>query len=518
MLLGVDFGTSSIKLALFDRQGILVASSAGAPDISLPEPGRYEENPEDTWRLFIECLQDISRHGDALSTVEAVGIAGTTQINFWRADNRAVRPAIIYGDERIPSQEKMERILQKVPAAEIGAVFGVERPDRAQLEMILRTLPISKWIWLWEEEPQAWQETKWISTTSHGFLASRLSDTAVGDLHDRELNQQIGQLFGLKIPANRPPNVTGSVVGHITASVSKVTGLPEQTPVVLGGIDSQVSLVGGGITRAGQMLNQSGTTDVIALALESQPKSETGYQFPYFFDDLWILSLAPLRGGVFDWGMNILLAEFDVRDSRRFHSIAAESPPGARGLICLPYFQGEKGTVHDPQARGLFLGLNPQHSRADLARAILEGIAFSLRDVIERFESEGFPVKEIRVAGGGAQHSLFNQIKSDVLQRPIAAMEVGQTGCLGAAAGAAAAIGYYPDLKSAAEAMSRVGEKTFPDANQAELYDELYRSYQMLYQANKQVFSSLAEWRQKYFSSHVDPEPRRESKGGQYRV
>lgn len=498
MLLGIDFGTSSIKLALFDPEGFLLESASAMLDTTAPGSGQIELDPEQGWGLLIDLVQELSSSGQSLEGIAAVGLTGTTQLNFWDSDMRPLRPAILYGDERLPSHETRERIEGGITAQELGKTFGLEHPSPNERAMILRTLPASKWLWIWENQPALFQQVKKVTTTSHGFLASRFVGKPIGDLYDAPLNKQIAGLFGLELPAASAPPAMGARVGELSQPASRDSGLPEGIPVIFGGVDSQMSLIGSGITEPGQVLNQSGTTDVIALAVKGKPATPNGYRFPYFLDPLWILSLAPIRGGALQWAQNLLQPGASKIEPEAFYQLASGSSAGAEGLIALPYFQGEKGVVHDPAARGLLLGLSAAHTREDLARSVLEGMALSFREIVAGFQAAGYPVSEIRVAGGGAQSLLFNQIKADVLQRQILVPEVAQTGCLGAAAAAAVNLGIYSDLKTAAEVMTRTGIIHEPIPGRADLYAELFHIYQQVYPANRELFLDLATWRNRF--------------------
>jgi xylulokinase len=249
----------------------------------------------------------------------------------------------------------------------------------------------------------------------------------------------------------------------------------------MGATDSLISFLGAGINRAAIALNASGTTDVIAVSLSEPPRSEVGYPVEHILEDLWLLSLSPVRGPTLAWFKQTLLPSGSTyADMDR---LASQAPPGADGLVCLPYFSGEKGLVHNPLARGALVGLDLHHGPSDIARAGLEGIALSLRQIFGAYQDQGVSWDEIRLCGGGAGSEFWNQIKADVLGRELSVMEVLETGCLGAAMVASVAVGLQPDLESASSELSRVSKIVEPNLGLQELYEDAYQAFRRLYPA-----------------------------------
>jgi xylulokinase len=176
-------------------------------------------------------------------------------------------------------------------------------------------------------------------------------------------------------------------------------------------------------------------------------------------------------------------------------ALAAQAPPGADGLLFLPYLAGEKGVIHDPQARGMLVGLDTRHTPAHIARALLEGVAFGVREILDAYQASGAPLTAVRLSGGGARSRLWNQIKADVLGQPVDVLETAEAGCLGSAMLAAAAIGQQPGWQTASSRMARIAERIEPDPAQGERYTALYALYQQLYPANRALLNGLARWR-----------------------
>jgi xylulokinase len=190
---------------------------------------------------------------------------------------------------------------------------------------------------------------------------------------------------------------------------------------------------------------------------------------------MWLISLSPLRGPALRWFRDSFLpagaAYADI------DNMAAHAPPGAGGLLWLPYLSGEKGVIHDPDARGSLVGLDAQHQPRHIARALLEGIAFGIREILEAYEKGGVPIEEVRLSGGGARSRLWNQIKADVLGQTVGVLQALETGCLAAAVLAAVATGQYHDRREASLAMARVSEVVQPNPTCVEIYQQAYCLY-----------------------------------------
>jgi xylulokinase len=489
LLLGIDYGTTGYKVALFDARGEELAAAAGEVPAVRPARGWVEADAEAVWQSLARAVRSVlAQVGAEAGRIVAVGVTGTSSLVLFGPERRPLRPAILYGDERIPTPEQVVHLVDQVGEARLAEWLGFDRLDASRLAMILRLLPSAKLAWLQAHEPEVFRQIRYVTTTTWDYMNYRLTavvgQEARSALWDGDIRRALGQdqsWFGAVY-------ASGEIVGTVTEAAAAETGLTPGTPVVMAAQDSLCNFLGGGLTAPGMTLDQAGTTEIIAVVMAERPEGG-GYPVPHLLPGLWLLSLSPVRGIALRWFRDRMLPVGATYET--MHALAATAPPGAEGLLFLPTLAGEKGVVHDPDARGIFFGLSPQHGLAHLARAMLEGIAFSLRQVLETYQAHGAEIREVRIAGGGARSRLWNQIKADVLGREVGVLKVLETGCLGAAMLAGVGVGLFPDLRAAAATMNRVAEIFSPDPARHARYSALYQVYKELYPAVQPLFPRL---------------------------
>jgi xylulokinase len=493
-LLGLDYGTTSFKVQLFDPAGRALAGGAGELPVRRPAPGWLEQDVSQGWQAVCgEIRQAIEAAGVAPADIVAISATGTYNLSVFDEAGSILRPAMLYGDTRVPSAEQIELILHEIGPRRVAAAFGLAELDEGMLHTILRILRSSKLLWLRAFQPEVYSQIRACSASSMDFINARLTGRMVQLAGAIPLDDDIAALFDIPAAWFGESCHTGQLIGHVVARAAAETGLAEGTPVVMAGVDSHCSFLGAGLAEAGLALNLAGTTDVVAVTAGEQPHPRAGYPLPHLVPGLWLVSLSPLRGPTMRWLRDTILepgAAFADIDR-----LAEQAPPGAEGLMCLPYWSGEKGVVHDPQARGILLGLDERHQRGHIARAVLEGIAYGVREILESYQADGLAVAQVRLSGGGARSRLWNQIKADVLGRPAGVLQVLETGCLGAAMLAAITLELYPSRAEASRAMSQIAETLEPDPGRAETYQYAYERYRQLYPANRRLFAELAPLR-----------------------
>lgn len=489
LLLGLDYGTTSFKVGLFDPAGAALAQSGGEVPVLAPAPGWVEQDMATGWRAVCGAIRRVLQASQsAARDIRAICATGTYNLTLSDSAGRLLRPAILYGDARVPPAEDLEVILRQLGESRVASAFGFAALDPARLTVILRVLRASKLLWLRANEPETFARIQSCLGASSDYISARLTGTVARQAGGLALDDEIAELFDLPADWFGRVHPVGDIVGAVTASASEETGLAEGTPVVMAAGDSICGVLGGGLTMAGMALNLGGTTDVVALATDHRPTA--GYPVPHLIPGLWLASLSPVRGPAMRWARETLLpAQGSFAD---LDALAAQAPPGSAGLLCLPAFSGEKGVVHDPEARGALVGLHLGHDRSHIARAVLEGIAFGLREILESYTAAGLALTSVRLGGGGARSPLWAQIKADVLGQPVGVLQVPEAGCLGAAMLAAAAVGVHSDWRSAADAMARVARTYRPDPKANAVYQEAFQAYRELYPASREAFRLLA--------------------------
>ena len=425
LLLGIDIGTYESKGVLTTAEGQVVASAATPHSLSLPRPGWAEHDAEDVWwrDCVTLCRQLLVQSGADPHAIAAVGVSAIAPCVLpIDAAGRPLRPAILYGIDTRASAEvaELERTLGRDA---IFAVSALHLSSQAAGPKIL---------WLRRHEPEVWARTATILSGS-GYLVFKLTGERVLDRYTATayaplFNMHTGEwspiMAAAITPLERLPRLAWSVevVGRVTATAAAETGLAAGTPVVAGTADAASEALSAGLARPGDLMIMYGSsiffiekterlvaTDRLWAAVFLEPEtyavaggmSTGGSLTRWFRDQLAPIVVAAAAAG----GPNAYAALADL---------AASSPPGARGLVVLPYFAGERTPIHDADARGVIAGLTLSHTRADLYRALLEGVGYGIRHNVETMRALGVAPQRILAVGGGTRNRLWLQIVSDI--------------------------------------------------------------------------------------------------------
>jgi xylulokinase len=454
-ILGVDVGTSSLKAGLFTLIGEQVGFGHVAYGLSSPEPDAMEQDPDAWWRAFVEISRQLLRQHPEV-TVTAVCIGGMAPtLCAVDADLRPTHPAIIWLDQR--SAGEAERMY-----ARLGRPVPVWGSWPAQAA------------WLTHQRPSAASKTRWLMGCPD-YLAAQLTGRATSFLAWPTDEIEAGDIDAKLLPPQIAP---GEVVGSIRQSACEVTGLPPGTRIVAGYVDGIMGVLGSGVSKPGDACLNGGTSGTFSII------ADAGAGYPVM--GMVVLGAATNTSGkALDWfAQHVAPAGSEYTE---LLAAAAEVPAGSCGLLFLPHLAGERAPVRDPRSRGAWAGLSLEHDRRHLLRSILEGVAFSFRSVHELLAVDGVAAREVRVVGGQARSALWNQIKADVLGRPVLVPEVIEGPVVGAAILGAIGLGAYRGREEAVAAMVRIAERFEPDATAVRVYDELFTSYQQLYPALHQI-------------------------------
>jgi len=502
LLLGIDVGTSGVKAGLFAPEGKLLGLGRSAHKVDSPHPGWVQCDPELWWQGVLKSLGDACRQaGVAPSEVGAIGLGVLFPcIVPLDADGRALHPAILYCDQRSLAQVRA-----------IERTIGRDEYQRIIGNMLVPgTCAATSIAWLRDEQPETYRAAS-VFGFANTFLTARLTRRLCADPTMVGLSGLVDAgdpwrwceplVERLGLDATRLPVVAGSaeVVGGVTASAARLTGLRTGVPVVCGAGDVPVCAVGGGALSPDTIVYIAGSTDCTALPMPRPTADRRWANTAYVPRGTWLGIGAMSSSGVaVEWFAREFLPDAGRGALDRMTGLAASSPPGSNGVLFLPYLQGERTPVWDPLARGMFLGLTTSTSRADLARAVFEGTAFALRQMVECVKDIiGRPVREIRAVGGGTKNALWNQIKADVLQQPLDVLEFQETGTLGAALLAGMGAGAYASFEEAMGLARSVGgvRTVEPNADTAALYGELFDAYCQAYPLTRPLAHALARLR-----------------------
>lgn len=504
IVVGVDVGTSGAKAVAVDETGRIVASDVVEYPLYNPKPNWAEQDPADWKRGTFEALSRIT-HAPGVDRAAIKGVGLTGQMHgsvFLDADNRVLRYALLWCDQRTAKQ-----------CDEITARIGPEK----LIEMVGNPMQPSytapKILWLRENEPEVYEKVRkvllpkdYIRYELTGEFATDMADasgTLLFDVANRQWHKEL--MSALDIPADfmaaayEGPETTGT----ITAEAAEATGLPEGIPVVAGGGDQAAGGVGCGVVRPGVISATIGTSGVVfGFASPFEKDSQGRVQaFCHSVPQAWhLMGVVLSAGGSLRWFRDALCPaekavslETGIAPYTYIAAEAERAPIGSEGLVFLPYLTGERTPHKDPYARGAFIGLTLRHSRAHMARAVFEGVAFAMRDSIEIFRELGVPIEEVRASGGGARSAFWRQMQADVNNAPLVRTNVDEGPAYGAALLASVPAGIYGSVEEACDATIHVVDTCEPDTARSAAYGAWYDEYRDSYRALAAGFRRVAE-------------------------
>ncbi len=469
-VIGIDLGTSEVKAALVALDGTLLGLERAPLATDVGPDGRAEQDPRDWYAAVTAAVRAVwagrsdgpaagGAGGPAAGgAVEALAVCCVGQgptLTAVDADGAPVRPALTWQDRR----------------AGAGG-YGL-LPRMAGLA---------------REDPAAMARARWLPA-SWDAVGLWLSGGAVTTVQGHETPASAGELSAAGVDAAKVPAplAFGSRLGRLRPEVARAMGLPGPLPVVAGVNDGTASMLGAGLRAPGDAVDTGGTSGGIGIYADRAVHVPNAFVAPAPLPGRWVVggAMAAL-GATVDWVRAVVLADRWTPDE--LFAAAATIPPGADGLVLLPYLAGERAPVFDEDARGVLYGLTLAHGPAHVARAALEAAAFSLRDVAEPLASAGAPVRELRLAGRPSAGDVWARIKADVLGVPAAVPAVGELAVMGAAILGAVGVGAFGSLEEGVAAMTSVARRVEPDPSAHARYDEAFALYRSLYPALVPLF------------------------------
>ncbi len=503
IVIGLDVGTSGTKGIAIDAQGSVLASALAEYPLLSPKPNWAEQHPSDWKAAAIEVLSRLAQSlGARARDVKGIGLTGQMHGSvFLDASNAVLRPAILWCDQRTAKQ--CDDITSKVGATQL-------------IEMVcnpaLTGFTAPKILWLRENEPDVYEKVRkvllpkdYIRYELTGEFATDVADasgTLLFDVKNRQWHRGLMSTLGID-PEFMPRAYEGpEVTGGLTAWAAEATGLPPGIPVVAGGGDQAAGGVGCGIVRRGVISSTVGTSGVVFAFAENVSLDPQGrvHTFCHSVPGKWhVMGVMLSAGGSLRWFRDALCqnekavaAETGADPYEYITAAASRIPIGAEGLTFLPYLTGERTPHKDPFAKGAFVGLSLRHTRAHMARAVLEGVAFGMRDSLEIIREMGVAIEQVRASGGGARSPLWRQIQADANKAPLVLINVDEGPAYGAALLATVATGMHTSVESACDATIRVVDSCAPDAARSQQYDVWFAEYQAAYRALAPGFKRVA--------------------------
>jgi xylulokinase len=507
-VLAHDLGTTGNKATLYDRDGRLVASAFHAYPTHFDQVGWAEQSPDEWWNAIIvttrALLQSVagSRESDVARGVACIVFSG--QMMGCVPLDKAARPlrrAIIWADQRAVEQQAW--IGERIAPNDVYRITG---------HRLSASYSLPKMLWLRDHQPDIYRATyKFVHAKDAmvarltGAFVTEPSDASSMNLYDLEAGTWSTRVIdAVGLDAAQLPTVIRSidVAGELTTAAAAEVGLIAGTPVVIGGGDGACAAVGAGVVSEGAAYNYVGSSSWIALTTPRpiyDPDEKTftfGHIVPNMFMPTGTMQAA---GASYQWARD-QLAPLEVQAAlalgispyELMNLGAEQSPIGANGLFYLPYLLGERSPRWNPRARGAFIGLTIRHTRRDLIRAVLEGITFNLRAILECFTKQGARIDAMRLIGGGARGHFWNRIMADIYGVPIQRMSIlEEATSMGAAVAGGVGVGLYADFGIVAQ-MNQIAETIQPDGAARAAYDRLYPIFDAAYTALLPIYDQIA--------------------------
>jgi xylulokinase len=494
-ILGIDVGTGGTRALIVDGDGKVLASGVEEHrPFASPESGWAEQDPRDWWRACgIAVRRALKASGASTDEIACVGFSGQMHgAVLLDAHGEVVRPALIWCDQRT---EKQARALEKL--------FGRDELIRLTCNPPLTNFTLTKLLWVREMEPENWSRVRHVMlpkdyvrfqmTGEYVTDVSDASGTLLFDVARRKWSAEVLRRTGIDermLPAMRESQ---EICGKISAEGAEATGLKMGTPVVAGAGDQAAGAVGMGVVRAGVVSATIGTSGVVFAATDRPALDPLGrlHTFCHAIPGRWhVMGVTQAAGLSLRWFRDRFGAGVDDgRDPyERLISEASESPACAEGVFWVPYLMGERTPHCDPNVRAALLGLSASHTRAHIIRAILEGVAFSLRDSLTIFREINVPAKEIRLGGGGARSVLWRQIQAEVYGQEVQVLGAEDGAAYGAAILAGVGAGVWKSVDDACDRVVRLTQRIKPDANRAAIMEKGYQVYRRIYPALREIY------------------------------
>ncbi|HTW44872.1 MAG TPA: xylulokinase [Acidobacteriaceae bacterium] len=486
MLVGIDVGTGGTRAVLVDSGKVVSAAAVEHAPFRSPHPGWAEQDPEDWWRAAQEAIREVLVAAGS-PRIEAVGLTGQMHgAVMLDATGEVLRPSLIWCDQR--TDEECDWL---------HAEIGRERLIELTANPALPNFTLTKLLWVRKHEPEIFGRiahvlcpkdyVRYKLTGTYAMDVQEASGTLLLDVAHRCWSSEVAGIAG--IPESWLPQLFESqeICAKISAGGAGATGLAAGTPVAAGAGDQGAGAVGMGILAPGSVSATIGTSGVVFAATAEPTRDRLGrlHTFCHAVPGRWhVMGVTQAAGLSLRWLRDTIApgVEYGVLTAE-----AAEVPAGSDGLLWTPYLLGERTPHLDSTARAAFVGLTASHTRSHLVRAVLEGVAYSLKDTFTLFAELGIPVKGVRLGGGGARGPLWREIQAAVYGYTTDVLVAEEGGAFGAALLAGVGAGVWPDLEAACGEAIEVAQQIEPDAKTVERYAEGYKAYRKVYPALKGI-------------------------------
>lgn len=495
VVLGVDLGTSAVKVSVVDRKGTIIAQEGYDYPLSRLKPGYSEQNPEDWVTATTVAIARLILN-DHIKPEDIEGISYSGQMHglvLLDENNQVLRPAILWNDTRTTAQRK-----------EILDVMGQEFIDITR-NVPLEGFTLPKLLWVKENEPKIYAKVKtfllpkdYLRYRMTGNLAMEYSDaagTVMLDEANKTWSKEVAEKFDL--PSSIFPDLIESIelAGNISDSYSAFSGLTTDTKVFGGAADNAAGAIGAGILYPNMVMSSIGTSGVV---LKYEDSADVNYNGKLHFfnhaipNKYYTMGVTLAAGYSLSWFKKTFAEDADFST---FVSDADKSTVGANGLLFTPYIVGERTPHPDSDIRGSFIGIDGTHTKNDFTRAVLEGIVFSFEDIMTIFDAQGNDFDTVVSIGGGAKSPVWLQIQADIFNKKVVSLVNEQGPGMGAAMIAATGAGWFDSLQDTAKEFVSYGKEYLPNPENVKKYQKLYQLYTKVYQQTAEISHGLMNYR-----------------------
>lgn len=497
--LGIDVGTGGTRALVTDSKGNVIASaSAEHQNFASPRPGWAEQDPRDWWQACGSAVRKaLQTSGIRAEDIACVGFSGQMHgAVLLDSSDEVVRNAIIWCDQRSEAQSR-----------ELEQMFGRDTLIRLTCNPPLTNFTLTKLLWVRETEPQNWARVAHVMlpkdyvrfrlTGERAIDMADASGTLLLDVTNRRWSSEVLGKTGISEDLLPTLFESPQVCGKISAAGADATGLRAGTTVVAGAGDQAAGAVGMGIARAGAVSATIGTSGVVFASTDRPALDPQGrlHTFCHAIPGRWhVMGVTQAAGLSLRWYRDQFGAAssgVQKKDGRDPYDVFAEEassvPAGSEGAFWVPYLMGERTPHLDPNARAALVGLTASHTRAHVIRAIMEGVAFSLKDSFTIFEEMKIPVTSIRLGGGGARSPLWRQIQADVYDHEVEIVAAEEGAAYGAAILAGVGAGGWPSVEEACDSVVKVAKRIAPNQKDSSTMQAAYKTYRKIYPALRQI-------------------------------
>lgn len=487
MFIGIDLGTSGVKLILVTKNGQVVHTTTRSYELSMPKPMWTEQNPNDWFVQVMDGLQELVKNHE--QDIEAIGFSGQMHgLVLLDEQDQVIRPAILWNDQRTIDENNF-----------LNQSIGYEELQRWTGNISLTGLTAPKVLWVRKHEPGNFKKIHkimlpkdYIAYQLTGVFATDESDVS-GTLYYDCLNgsyrKEMLEILG--ITEKQLPKVYQSheVIGTLKKAILTQLKLTQPVNIIIGGGDQAVGAVGVGIVEDGKCSISLGTSGVVFVAMDTYKIDQKSFLQSYRHANgkYHMMGVMLSAAGALNWWSEKVFKNFNYTDF--FEKI--DKTPIETPLYFLPYLSGERAPINDPYARGVFFGLQLQHRKEHMDRALVEGVTFGLKQILELIQNLGTPIHELRITGGGAKSKVWAQMISDIMNVKVSTIEIEEGPSLGAAILAMVGNKTYPTIADACSNIIQEKDVFTPNPNQVLKYQNKYRVFTSIYPSVQALFTAV---------------------------